>query len=49
MFLRTIQTWLEGYLGFGTPLSEEYVGVGDLIDLEDRMYQVLKSALIRRA
>ncbi|MEH8137607.1 SirB1 family protein [Gallibacterium anatis] len=43
----TIQTWLEGYLGFGTPLSEEYVGVGDLIDLEDRMYQVLKSALIR--
>lgn len=42
-----MKTWLEGYLGFGTQLTEEYVCSADLVELEDRIYQVLKNALIR--
>lgn len=42
-----MKTWLEGYLGFGTPLTSEYVDSADIFELEDRIYQVFKNALIR--
>ncbi|OBW91429.1 SirB1 family protein [Gallibacterium salpingitidis] len=43
----TLKTWLEGYLGFGTPLTAEYIESADIFELEERIYQVLKMALIR--
>lgn len=42
-----LKTWIEGYLGFGTPLDASYVESAELFELEDRIYQVLKTALIR--
>ncbi|MFC0308315.1 SirB1 family protein [Gallibacterium trehalosifermentans] len=42
-----LKTWLEGYLGFGTQLTTEYIDSADIVELEDRVYQVLKNALIR--
>lgn len=42
-----LQTWLEGYLGFGHFLSKDHLQIATEESVKERISQVLKNALIR--
>ncbi|NBI42130.1 tetratricopeptide repeat protein [[Haemophilus] felis] len=44
---KELRTWFEGAMGFGVPMTEEYIGIANEAELIQRFRQLAKQTLIR--